>query len=251
MRPAIFYRRTAETMKRALIIMAKVPVIGTVKTRLQPFLSPDECAELAAAFLRDAENKAKIVCKNTILAYSPAHQRDVLENLLQFKNTLLEQTGADLGARMANAFEFAFAREKDSAVVMIGTDSPTFPAEFMELAFKFLEKDADAVLGKSADGGFYLIGLRRFVPHLFDDIAWSVSTVFEQMTANLARFKFDNLRLVPDWYDVDTPNDLLRLRDEILIDGEAQKCAAQTHRWLISNAEIFDNQTKSLSENKF
>ncbi len=239
MRPAIFYRRTAEIMKRALIIMAKVPVIGTVKTRLQPFLSPDECAELAAAFLRDAENKAKIVCENTILAYSPADEREVLENILQFKNTLVEQTGADLGARMANAFEFAFAREKDSAVVMIGTDSPTFPAEFIELAFKFLEKDADAVLGKSADGGFYLIGLRRFAPPLFENIEWSVPTVFEQMTANLLRFKFDNLRLVPDWYDVDTPDDLNRLRDEILNDVKAQKRAAQTYRWILSNSEIF------------
>lgn len=226
-------------MKRALIIMAKVPVVGTVKTRLQPFLSPDECAGLAAAFLRDAENKAKINCENTILAYSPADESKILENILQFKNTLIEQTGADLGARMANAFEFAFAREKDSAVVMIGTDSPTFPAKFIERAFGFLETGADAVLGKSADSGFYLIGLRRFVPHLFDDIAWSVPTVFEQMTANLSRFKFDNLRLVPDWYDVDTPDDLNRLRDEILNDEKAQKRAAQTHRWLISNSEIF------------
>lgn len=221
--------------------MAKVPVSGTVKTRLQPFLSPDECTELAAAFLRDAENKAKIVCENTILAYSPADEREILENILSSENTFLEQTGADLGARMAAAFEFALAREKDSGVVMIGTDSPTFPAEFIERAFGFLENDADAVLGKSADGGFYLIGLRRSVPHLFDDIAWSVPTVFEQMTANLSRFKFDNLRLVPDWYDVDTPDDLLRLHAEILTDERAQKRAAQTYRWILSNVEIFDN----------
>ncbi len=217
-------------MKRAIIIMAKVPVSGTVKTRLQPFLSPDECAALAAAFLRDAENKAKTVCENTILAYSPASERAILENILQSENTFLEQTGADLGARMANAFEFAFAREKDSTVVMIGTDSPTFPAEFIKRAFEFLEKDADAVLGKSADGGFYLIGLRRFAPRLFDNIAWSVSTVYEQMTANLSRLKFDNLRLVPDWYDVDTPDDFLLLRGEIFKDEEAKKRAPQTYR---------------------
>jgi rSAM/selenodomain-associated transferase 1 len=222
--------------------MAKVLVSGTVKTRLQPFLSPAECAELAAAFLRDAENKAKIVCDDTILAYSPAAEREILENILQFKNTLIEQTGADLGARMSAAFEFALAREKDSAVLMIGTDSPTFPAEFIESGFEFLETGADAVLGKSADGGFYLIGLRKFVPHLFDDIAWSVPTVFKQMTANLARFKFDKLRLIPDWYDVDTPDDLRRLRDEIFKDEEAQKCAPQTHQWMISNAGIFRRQ---------
>lgn len=226
-------------MKRAIIIMAKVPISGTVKTRLQPFLSPDQCAELAAAFLRDVENKAKSVCNETILAYSPADQRAILENLLTFENILIEQTGADLGARISNAFEFAFAREKDSAIVMIGTDSPTFPFEFIERAFKFLETGADAVLGKSADGGFYLIGLRRFAPHLFENVEWSVSTVYEQMTENLARFEFANLRLVPDWYDVDTPNDLLRLRDETFKDEQARKRAPRTYQWFISNSEIF------------
>jgi len=219
--------------------MAKVPLAGTVKTRLQPFLSPGECAELAAAFLRDAENKAKTVCENTILAYSPADQREFLESILQTENTLVEQIGADLGARMANAFEFAFAQEKDSAVLMIGTDSPIFPAEFIERAFDFLEQDADAVLGKSADGGFYLIGLRRFAPQLFNDIEWSAATVYEQMTANFARLKFNNVRLLPDWYDVDTPNDLLRLRDEVLKDDRAQKYARQTYQWFVLNAEIF------------
>ena len=59
-------------MQRTIIIMAKIPVAGKVKTRLQPLLSPEQCAELAAAFLRDAVKKARIVCINTILAYSPA-----------------------------------------------------------------------------------------------------------------------------------------------------------------------------------
>jgi len=226
-------------MKRAIIIMAKVPLAGTVKTRLQPFLSPGECAKLAAAFLRDAENKAKTVCENTILAYSSADQRAILENILSFENILVEQNGADLGARMCAAFEFAFAREKDSSVMMIGTDSPTFPAEFIERAFEFLETGADSVLGKSADGGFYLIGLRRFAPQLFNDIEWSVETVYEQMTANFARLKFNNVRLLPDWYDVDTPNDLLRLRDEVLKDERAQNYAPQTYQWFVLNAEIF------------
>ncbi|MCY7376714.1 MAG: TIGR04282 family arsenosugar biosynthesis glycosyltransferase [Pyrinomonadaceae bacterium] len=231
--------------------MAKVPVAGTVKTRLQPFLSPAECAGLAAAFLRDAENKAKTVCKKTILAYSPVDQKIVLENILQSENILVEQRGTDLGARMSAAFEFAFTREKDSAVVMFGTDSPTFPAKFIERAFEFLETNADAVMGKSADGGFYLIGLRRFTPHLFENIEWSVASVFEQMTANFARFKFHNLRLIPDWYDVDTPDDFLRLRDEMLKDEEARKCAPQTFQWLTANAEIFDKNSNSFSENKF
>jgi glycosyltransferase A (GT-A) superfamily protein (DUF2064 family) len=73
-------------MKRAIIIMAKIPLAGTVKTRLQPFLTPDECAELTTAFLQDAENKVKTVGKNRILAYTPADKMNILEKMPTSKN---------------------------------------------------------------------------------------------------------------------------------------------------------------------
>ncbi len=63
--------------------MAKIPLAGTVKTRLQPFLTPDECAELTTAFLQDAENKVKTVGKNRILAYTPADKMNILEKVLE------------------------------------------------------------------------------------------------------------------------------------------------------------------------
>ena len=66
--------------------MAKVPLAGTVKTRLQPFLTPDKCAELATAFLQDAENKVKTVGKNRILAYTPADKMNILEKMPTSKN---------------------------------------------------------------------------------------------------------------------------------------------------------------------
>lgn len=221
--------------------MAKVPVAGTVKTRLAPFLSSEKCAELATAFLLDAERKAKSICKKTILAYSPADQTDVLGDILRFENILIEQTGATLGERMSNAFEFAFAAKSD-AVVMIGTDSPTFSADFIELAFEYLENKADVVLGKSADGGFYLIGLqRKNYPELFENVVWSSPSVFAQTIANAAQL---NLRLkeIPAWYDVDTPDDLLILRDEILGDKPAQKSAPATYQWFRRNLFIFANR---------
>src|SRR5688572_8313080 len=114
-------------MKRSVIIMAKAPSAGTVKTRLQPHLSPDECAALAAAFLRDAVKKAETVCENVILAYSPPEKLDTLKKILPSQSIFIQQTGGDLGERMFNAFKFAFKQNSDS-VVMIGTDSPTFPA---------------------------------------------------------------------------------------------------------------------------
>jgi rSAM/selenodomain-associated transferase 1 len=216
--------------------MAKVPLAGTVKTRLHSMLSPEDCAALARAFLDDTIKKAETICKNIFLAYSPAGQSNLLEDLISPEISLIEQTGANLGEKMANAFEFAF--RENAAVVMIGTDSPTFPAARLAEAFEALEKDSEIVLGKSTDGGFYLIGLRELLPKLFDRIEWSTPRVFEQITRNIKNSGIEKLKLLPEHYDVDTPPDFLMMKDEILGDEALQKLAAKTYRWLSANFRI-------------
>lgn len=223
-------------MNRIIIIMAKVPRAGNVKTRLQPFLSPGQCRDLAEAFLFDALEKTQILCDELIIAFAPASEKDYFDDLPNRNLTLVEQRGADLGVKMSNAFEFAFRRDSDANVVLIGTDSPTFAPEFIEGAFEFLESEAEMVLGESADGGFYLIGLRANAPTLFDRIEWSSALVYGQMTRNVERLKI-NLQTIPAWYDVDTPNDLRRLRDELLKNEKVQKIAPHTFQWLNQNTE--------------
>jgi len=222
-------------MKRAIIIMTKVPLAGAVKTRLHPVLSPEECAALAAAFLQDAFGKAQTVCSKTIIAISPFDELDKLKNILHSEPLFIEQNGADLGERMFNAFQFAFIGNSD-AVVMIGTDSPTFPADYIEQAFENL-KTADAVLGKTADGGFYLIGLRRVKKEIFEGVEWSSPQTFEQTKRNITRLNF-NLREIPVWYDVDEPEDLRLLFTEFQTDQRARKIAPITFQWL-TNQKIF------------
>ena len=193
-------------MNRVIIIMAKVPRAGNVKTRLQPFLSPAECETLAEAFLADAINKTRNLCDYLIVAFAPADGKDYFVRF-DFENlTLIEQKGANLGDKMFNAFEFAFQTISDANVVMVGTDSSTFPARFVEDAFAALETDAETVLGKAADGGFYLIGLRKNFKHLFENIEWSSPLVHAQITRRIERLKI-NLQAVPAWYDVDNPAD--------------------------------------------
>lgn len=223
-------------MRRAIIIMAKVPSAGTVKTRLHTILPPEKCAELAAAFLHDTVKKSKTVCKNVILAYAPAGQGGRLENIATPEIILIEQQGANLGAKMAHAFAAAF--RENSAVVMIGTDSPTFPADYLAQAFAALEKDSEIALGKSTDGGFYLIGLRKPGPQIFDDIRWSAPSVFEELTQNIRTAGIEHLKLLPEHYDVDTPDDFFVLKDEILGCRNARKIAPATCRWLLANSEI-------------
>ena len=214
-------------MKRTIIIMAKVPSAGNVKTRLQPFLSSDECTALSKAFLQDAVTKAKTVCENVILAYSPPAEINALKKILPSQNTFIEQTGKDLGEKMFNAFKFVFEDQTD-AVVMIGTDSPTFPIDYIEQAFEFLETNSDVVLGKTEDGGFYLIGLRKLPERIFENVAWSSPETFEQIFENIHRLKL-HLREVPSWYDVDEREDFEKLQREILHNKNAQRRAPETY----------------------
>ena len=218
--------------------MAKVPSAGAVKTRLQTVLSPEKCAGLAEAFLRDAIEKSQSICKNVILAYSPAADGSFLEEIAAPEIGLLEQKGDDLGKRMTNAFKTVFA--ENSPVLMIGTDSPTFPAAYLTQAFEALETHAEIVLGEAADGGFYLIGLKKPIPEIFDGIEWSTPQVFEQILKNIKSLEIAKLSFVPAHYDVDTPADFLRLKDEISGDESLQATAQHTFRWLSANGGISD-----------
>ena len=218
-------------MKKAIVIMAKFPEAGRVKTRLQPFLSTEQSAEIALAFLQDAENKAKSVCKNLIIAFSPPEKKANFKSILQHENILIEQAGANLGERMFNAFEFAFSNNSDS-VVIIGTDSPTFSLEFIKDAFEFL-KTSDAVLGETADGGYYLIGLDILKKEIFENVEWSSEETFEQTVRNIENLDL-KLSLLPKWYDVDFPEDLKRLKKEL---GENSKSAPKTAGWIWENVK--------------
>ncbi len=192
--------------------MAKIPIAGTVKTRLHPLLSVEQSATLAECLLRDTVNKAKFLSNELIIAYTPVEKLDVLLAILSNEQIFTEQKGANLGDKMFHAFEFAFSRNSD-AVVMIGTDSPTFPAQFITQAFEMLP-ETDAVLGETADGGFYLLGLRKLKKEIFETVEWSSPKTFEQTARNIENLDL-KLSLLPNWYDVDTPDDLKRLKKDL------------------------------------
>lgn len=217
-------------MKRAIIIMAKVPLAGTVKTRLQKSLSDAQCAEFAECLLDDAVHRAETFESKLIIAYSPPERGAYFQRFSDKNIILIPQKGDDLGARMFHAFEFAFQQNSD-AVVMIGTDSPTFPFDYIEQAFEHLELETDAVLGKTADGGFYLIGLRKPDARIFESVAWSSPKTFEQVFRNMHRLEW-HLREVPSWYDVDTPEDLEKLKTELRHNQNAQRRAPKTFAWI-------------------
>lgn len=216
-------------MNRAIIIMTKVPSDENVKTRLHTAISPAECEKLAEAFLKDAVNKAKTACENVFVAFFPPQMEEKLAEILP-NQKIFPQSGADLGERMFNAFQFVFSEGFDE-IVMTGTDSPTFPIDYLEQAFEFLETNSEIVLGKTTDGGFYLIGLNVLRREIFEPVAWSSHETFEQVYRNAQKLNL-HLRETPSWYDVDELQDLIKLKNEILHNANAQRRAPQTFEWI-------------------
>ena len=122
----------------------------------------------------------------------------------------LPQVGSDLGERLTTAFAAAFAADATS-VVVIGTDSPDLPIDYIEQAFHLLESCAsDAVIGPSIDGGYYLLGTRKLWPMLFCNIPWSTPEVLSSSLRN-AEAAGCSTCFLPQWYDIDTIIDLQRL----------------------------------------
>ena len=216
-------------MNRTIIIMAKVPRAGNVKTRLESFLSQKQCVSLSEAFLEDAVNKVQAQQSRLIIAFSPPPERDYFAKYEVVDFTLIEQTGSDLGEKMFNAFQFAFSNDSD-AIVMIGTDSPTFPVEFIERAFVYLDK-TDVVLGEAEDGGFYLIGLRTLNKKIFENVVWSSANTFEQTRKNIEKIGL-SLSLLPTWFDVDVPADLAKLQNSLIKHSDQ---SPHTFQWVRKN----------------
>ncbi len=194
-------------MSTALIIFAKAPIPGEVKTRLCPPLDPDEAASLHGSLVLDAVERTKGLQGVTLyVAGTPdlAHPFfKVMEG--RYGARLLLQRGPDLGARMMNAIQDAFDQgAKD--VLLTGTDLPTLPRAHLVEALK-LVKNHDVVLGPTADGGYYLIGLRKMVPALFDGIAWSTASVLAETKKKIEQAGL-SLGLLPECRDVDTLENL-------------------------------------------
>lgn len=206
----------------ALVMMAKAPRVGMVKTRLTPLLNAEEAATLSRCFIQDmAANIGQLTEDRRlvgVVAYTPAGEEAAFADLLPSQCHLLTQRGADLGERLRHTAEDLFTAGF-GAVCLINSDSPTLPQSILADAAAGLRSPGDrVVLGEATDGGYYLIGLKRPQPRLFRDIDWSTPRVYAQTLARAKEVALDVMRL-PTWYDVDDWASLRMLFDELLIPG--------------------------------
>lgn len=206
-------------MKNCLIIFAKEPCAGKVKTRLQRCLSKDMCVKLYKAFLKDTLELANAMkCFDKVLAYDsptlePKYLKTIARDFIFYK-----QKGRNLGEKMHNAFKFAKKRNKDK-IVIIGSDSPNLPLSYVKDGYRRLDRN-EIVLGPSYDGGYYLVGLKEPCVGVFRGVKWSSKTALDDTVKNAQRLN-KKIVLLSKWYDVDDSVGLLCLKRDLIIDKKA------------------------------
>ncbi len=204
---------------RALAVMVKAPVEGYVKTRLSPPLTPKEAAGLYRAFIADILSSIRSLDDTDLyLFYAPFESSSDpstgeadLKELIPPGVPLLPQKGADLGERMKNVFDYLL-RDHDKAAI-IGSDSPDLPISYIKDSYRLLgDTDGGVVLGPAEDGGYYLIAMDSPSPVLFDNMEWSTDTVLDTTIKRCSEADL-SVKLLPRWYDVDTIDDVRKVRE--------------------------------------
>ena len=194
-------------MKKAMICFTRVPRPGTTKTRLMPYLSGEQCAELHWAFLRDLARTYGSVDADLLVAHTPDPNWEDLKSIFPHAR-FFPQEGAGLGAKMNHALNKALSLGYE-ACILTGSDLPLMTAAHLERGFEALEQ-ADVTLGPTSDGGYYLAGIKAESPFLFENQTYGSGSVYENACSAVkaaGRSFCPALRCD----DVDTPEDLGRL----------------------------------------
>ena len=221
-------RKVERSTVCALAVMAKAPRAGKVKTRLSPPLTLDESAALNICFLRDTtSNIADVATKSSaagLICYTPVEDKAAFDGLLPDGFALIPQRGEAFGERLLAAAEDILACGY-GAVCLIDSDSPTLPTLALQQAVKELNRLGDrVVLGRSDDGGYYLIGLKRAHAAPFERITWSTNSVYAETVERIRSAQLELIEL-PVWYDVDDAATLAVLESELL-EGQRPEFAA-------------------------
>lgn len=205
------------SLDRALLLFARLPRLGRVKTRLCPEFTEQEALALHRALLADSldllhrgahSSSAKpFLYLSEAGALDPELAREAREAQVAI------QKGDDLGERLAHAFQEQFGTGM-RRVVVLGSDSPHLPCQRVERAFAELDSN-EMVLGPARDGGYYLIGATRLHPPLYRGISWGTRQVYRE-TVKKARKAGIPLASLPAWNDVDVPEAVQQLWKDIL-----------------------------------
>jgi len=201
--------------RAALILFVKYPQEGKVKTRLGKHIGYDRAARLYREFAQTSVQRfSRIPGVDFTIYFDPPEEEKPMRAWLGEDFHYQAQPAGDLGERLRSVFEYWLPQRR--RVFAMGSDSPDLPVEYIEQACKILQTK-DVVIGPAEDGGYYLIGLSRYLPKLFDGVPWSTKEVLNA-TLQKADEIGASFELLPTWYDVDTLEDLGRWSVSIGVD---------------------------------
>lgn len=194
-----------------LLVFARLPEFGKVKTRLAESIGAEKALAVYSAMLRDVLHAIGESRDGTEveIAWSPSEHAngEVLREAFG-SHTLAMQTGSNLGDRLSMAFSERFFFHRTQKVIAVGVDEPRMSRELVDHAFGLLDS-CEWVVGPAIDGGYYLIGCRgpAFDNDAFQDVAWGTSSVFSSTVAKIRAWQ-SNLAILPMRSDIDTAADL-------------------------------------------
>lgn len=199
-----------KTSTAGIIIFIRNPELGKVKTRLATSVGDDKALHIYVELLRHTREVCSEVVCNRYLYYSDTiNHTDDWSDALFIKRL---QSSGDLGVKMQSAFEEVL-NETDK-VIIIGSDSPQISPDHINGAYEALDNH-DVVIGPTYDGGYYLLGMKKMHKSLFQDIAWSTESVFDQ---TVAKFNKESLsyKVLDQLADIDYAEDWKKWGWEIL-----------------------------------
>lgn len=220
--------------RATVLIFAKYPQPGRVKTRLVGRLSPVEAAEIhRASLLAVCETVTACGGLDVTLVVTPDDRATTLGGIVPDPlHDCWPQGDGDLGVRLTRACMRAFD-DGTGPVILLGADSPTLPIAYLQDAVDRLAEH-DVVLGPCDDGGYYLLGLGRPIPRLFEGIDWGTEDVAAQTRKRAIEASVD-LHELPRWYDLDRYEDLVRAAGDLRSMTDASRPAAIALRRLIES----------------
>lgn len=209
---------------RTLVIMAKAPRPGMVKTRLAQGLPPDAVISLYRALLEDTLALAQSVPDVQVAVMCPDSDKDALTELFAKTVPIVQQKGEGLAAGLTSVFRHFTGEGK--RVIAFNSDSPHLPSWVLDHAFAVLTPH-DLVIGPTPDGGYYLVGAKASYPSLFDGDGMGTVTALERLLARTKALEL-SAGFTEPFYDIDVPRDLIRLESEL---RTAPQKAPRTAAW--------------------
>ena len=188
-------------MKSIVLVFAKAPISGTVKTRLAFVIGNKKALWIYKKLLYKTDSELKKLSQDVVVFYHGGPSTIFKKIFLAFQKK--SQLGEDLGERMKSAFQWGFDKGYEK-ILIIGTDLWDLSKPLLENAFKQLDSN-DYVIGPASDGGYYLLGCKKFTKHLFTEKKWGSPDVYHQTMKELMG---KSVAILDEKKDIDTLEDL-------------------------------------------